>query len=97
MLFARQSKKALVSCSVSAWVFVLLSSVAVVYVTYDTRKQFNELELLRLEKNSLQIAWRQYLLEESTWGTYSRVERLATKQLNMSMPNTQSIITVESE
>ena len=77
------------------WLLVIAASVAVIYVTYDTRKQFNALENLRFERNNLQVSWRQYLLEESTWATYSRIERLASGSLDMHYPEANQMIRVD--
>ncbi len=79
------------------WVALMASSLTVVYVTYDTRVKFNELETLRLEQNQLQVVWGQYLLEESTWAAYGRVEKLAQERLKMQVPESQQIIMINSE
>lgn len=76
------------------WLAVLTSALAIVYVTYDTRVKFNELETLRREENQLQVVWGQYLLEESTWAAYGRVEKLAQEKLEMDVPNAEDIIMI---
>ena len=78
------------------WLAVVLSALAVVYVTYDTRVKFNVVEGLRLEQSQLQVIWGQYLLEESTWASYGRVEKLAQEHLFMQAPTSEKIITVVS-
>lgn len=79
------------------WVTVVGSALGVVYVTYDTRVKFNQLENLRREQSQLQVVWGQYLLEESTWAAYGRVEKLAQESLSMQVPESHSIITVKPE
>ena len=74
------------------WLAVMVSSLAVVYVAYDNRVKFNELEELRREQSRLQVMWGQYLLEESTWAAYGRVEKIAREQLLMQVPESQRII-----
>ena len=76
------------------WLAVIVSALAVVYVTYDTRVKFNAVEGLRREQSQLQVIWSQYLLEESTWAAYGRVENLAQERLSMQVPKFESIITV---
>ncbi|MGH1439244.1 MAG: cell division protein FtsL [Cellvibrionaceae bacterium] len=76
------------------WLALITSSFGVVYVTYDTRVKFNLLETLRREQNQLQIVWGQYLLEESTWAGYGRVERVAEEKLLMQIPDSEKIIMV---
>ncbi|MGH1484768.1 MAG: cell division protein FtsL [Cellvibrionaceae bacterium] len=76
------------------WLLVIASALAVVYVTYDTRVKFNELETLRREQSQLQVVWGQYLLEESTWAAYGRIEKLAEDKLLMQVPKAEDIIMV---
>ncbi len=82
----------LVAC---LWASVIASALAVVFLAYDTRVKFNELEILRREKNGLQVEWGQYLLEESTWAAYSRVEKIAIEKLGMQVPKPDHIIMVK--
>ena len=79
------------------WVLVIASALSVVYVTYDTRVKFNALETLRREKSQLQVVWGQYLLEESTWEAYGRVEKLAKEKLSMTVPKAEDIIMITSD
>jgi cell division protein FtsL len=82
--------------AVFLWLGILLSALAVVYVTYDSRVRFNELETLRREQNQLQVVWGQYLLEESAWAAYNRVEKLAVDKLSMQVPSAEQTIAVMS-
>lgn len=77
------------------WLAIIVSAFSVIYVTYDTRVKFNALENLRREESQLQVVWGQYLLEESAWAAYARVERLAQEKLSMQVPATQEIIMVK--
>ena len=83
-----------ISLLIVLWIATLVSALAVVYVTYDTRVKFNTLENLRREKNHLQVIWGQYLLEESAWAAYARVENLAQEKLSMQVPSANEIIMV---
>lgn len=76
------------------WVSLIFSAFAVIFATYDSRVKFNQLETLRSEQNKLQTIWGQYLLEESTWASYGRVERLAKEKLSMRVPKSEDIIVV---
>ena len=78
------------------WLLVLLSALAVVYSVFDSRLKFNDLESLRNEYTALQVAWGQHLLEESTWASYGRVERIATEELAMGIPQPKQVILVNS-
>ncbi len=77
------------------WFLVLASALGVVGVTQDSRQQINRLEQLRREASSLQVEWGRYLLEQSTWAAYSRVENLAISELNMRVPAVDQIVMVK--
>jgi len=79
------------------WMSVLLTALGVIYSTYDTRLKVNEISVLRHQKDELQVMWGQYLLEESTWASYGRVEKIATEKLLMQVPSNQQIITVSAD
>lgn len=76
------------------WLLVLLSSLSVVYSAYDTRIKFNKLEDLRRERNQLQVEWGQYLLEESAWASYNRIEKVALEKLLMQAPSVDKVVMV---
>lgn len=76
------------------WVAVVVSALAVVASTHQVRKHTNTLETLRREAAQLQVEWGQYLLEQSTWAAYSRVEAIATQELGMFPATAEQIIMV---
>lgn len=78
------------------WIAVMASGVAVVYSTHLSRQLFSELESQRRIAAELHVQWGQYLLEQSTWAAYSRVERVAAEKLQMQSPQGQKIIVVQS-
>jgi len=84
----------LVAC---LWVSVILSALAVVGTTQQVRRDVNQLETLRREASHYQVEWGQYLLEESTWAAYSRIEAIASQELNMFAPNTEHVVPVPSD
>jgi cell division protein FtsL len=79
------------------WISVIASALAVVASTQQVRRDVNQLETLRREASHLQVEWGQYLLEESTWAAYSRVEYIANKELNMIAPTTEHVVMVPSD
>lgn len=79
---------------VVAWVLVVVSALMVVSTTQVVRRDINELETLRREASALQVQWGQYLLEQSTWAAYGRVENAATSELNMIAPTADDIVLV---
>lgn len=79
------------------WVLVLLSALAVIASTHQTRQRVDRLDTLRREASELQVVWGQYMLEKSTWAAYGRVERLAREELNMHLPEEDDIVMVVHE
>ena len=78
------------------WLLVIASALAVVASTHQVRKHTNSLETLRREAGQLQVEWGQYLLEQSTWASYSRVEAIAAQQLGMFPATAEQIVMVKS-
>lgn len=79
------------------WLLVLASALGVVASTHKHRQQVDRLETLRQEADELQVVWGQYLLERSTWASYSRVQRLAREQLSMRLPRSRDIVVVQHD
>ena len=82
---------------VGLWLSVLASGLAVVYATHLSRQLFAELDGLNRENSELHVEWGQYLLEQSTWSAFDRVETIAANQLNMHLPAQEHMVIVESE
>lgn len=59
--------------------------------TYQVRTQVNQLEQLRSEASDLRVQWGRFLLEQSTWGSYKRIEALAVERLQMQVPEGEQI------
>jgi cell division protein FtsL len=76
------------------WLCVLVSAIAVVYVTFDVRRYTQELAQTSKKTQNLQIETGQLLLEKSALAAYARVERIATEQLNMRVPTGHEIVVV---
>ena len=80
------------------FVFVLvcvLSSIALVYTKHQSRKLFVELEALTHERDELNIEWGQLQIEQSTWATHARIERVATDDLSLERPKSSDIFVIE--
>ena len=84
----------LVAC---LWIVVVATALGVVESTQVVRRDVNQLETLRREAAQLQVEWGQYLLEESTWAAYSRIEGIATQELNMLAPTTERVVMVTDD
>lgn len=66
---------ALIACALS-----LVSS------QHKARKLFVELQKEQAAAKQLDVEWGQLQLEQGTWGTHGRIERLATRELGMRLP-----------
>jgi cell division protein FtsL len=77
------------------WVAVLGSSLGVVYAKQEARSRFNELQQLVRKRDDLDIEWGQLQLEQSTWATHGRVERLAHEELHMVIPQASDLRIVQ--
>ncbi len=64
-------------------VAVLISAVFVVTTAHRTRLLTAEREQLVLERDALDIEWRNLILEENALGDHSRVESIAIEKLKM--------------
>ncbi|MCX7117365.1 MAG: cell division protein FtsL [Legionellales bacterium] len=71
---------------------VLISALAVVYMTNLHRITFNQLQVVQFQGQQLQLQWGQLLLEQASLATPARVEQMAQEQLHMVLPNNQQTI-----
>jgi cell division protein FtsL len=77
------------------WVVVLASALGVVYGKQEARNRFNELQKLTNQRDDLDIEWGQLQLEQSTWATHGRVERVAHDDLGMVTPQASELRIVQ--
>lgn len=69
-------------------------ALAAVTSQHNARKLFVELEKGREAARQLDVEWGQLQLEQSTWATHSRVERIAGGALRMRVPDAKHIAVV---
>jgi len=74
---------------------VFFSAISVVYVTHYQRKLFVELQTLKNEQEAMNVEWGKLQLEENTWSTASRIEKVAREKLKMLIPGTDDIIYIK--
>lgn len=79
---------------VSLALAVLMSALGVVYTKHESRKLFVELDRLKTERDQINVEWGRLQLEQSTLATHGRIERTATKRLNMETPEYEKIFIV---
>jgi cell division protein FtsL len=76
-------------------VVCVVSGMALIYTKHESRKLFVELERLTAVRDELNIEWGQLQIEQSTWATHARIERVATEKLALSRPLTSEIFVIE--
>jgi cell division protein FtsL len=91
-----QSRQPLVLVFVFAVVCVL-SAMALVYTKHESRRLFVELESLTDERDQLNIEWGQLQIEQSTWATHARIEKVATDDLLLVRPDSSEIFIIERQ
>lgn len=79
---------------IALFLLVLGSAVGVVFSKHESRKLFVQLQTLQKERDQIQIEWGRMQLEQSTWATHSRIERLARKKLDMKIPLAENVIII---
>ena len=84
------------------WLVVLatvcvISAIALVYTKHESRGLFIELEQLSRERDELNIEWGQLQIEQSTWATHARIERVALEELELVRPKTTEIYLIEQQ
>lgn len=73
------------------------SALALVYTKHESRKLFIELEVLTTERDELNIEWGQLQIEQSTWATHARIEKVALEELSLARPETSEIFVIEHQ
>ena len=75
----------------------VISAIALVYTKHESRNLFVELEQLTTERDELNIEWGQLQIEQSTWATHARIERLALEELALVRPKSTEIYLIERQ
>ncbi len=65
---------------------VVCSALGVIYSAYQYRVLFNQHQNLVSDWDELQVEWGQLVLEESAWAANNRIEQVASKRLDMLVP-----------
>ena len=78
-------------------VVCVMSAIALIYTKHESRKLFVELEALTTERDELNIEWGQLQIEQSTWATHARIEKVATEDLSLVRPQSTEIFVIERQ
>jgi len=74
---------------------VLVSAVGVIEAKHQGRKRFVALQALEKVRDQMNVEWGQLQLEQGTWATHSRVERIAREKLHMINPDMDEVVIVK--
>ena len=74
---------------------IMLSAVSVVYSKHQSRKLFVELQKLHKQIDELNIDWGRLQLEQSTWSSHGRIEKIARQKLQMTLPKANEVIYIK--
>jgi len=79
------------------WVVVVVSALAVAFVSHLCREKYAQLTAMEREANQLQVDYGKYLLEQSAWGSLQRIENMAANTLQMRSPQPEEILMIKRQ
>jgi len=79
---------------VAMFLLVMASAVGVIFSKHESRKLFVQLQTLQKERDQMDIEWGRMQLEQSTWATHGRIEGLARKKLDMTIPRAENVMII---
>lgn len=74
---------------------VVACALSVVSSNHKARKLFVELEREQSRMRELEVEWGQLQLEQSTWASHARIEKIARDKLGMKPPAPGQIVSVD--
>ncbi|MCW8930027.1 MAG: cell division protein FtsL [Gammaproteobacteria bacterium] len=78
-------------------IVTFVSAISVVYVKHYNRKLFVELQQMEKQRDDMEVEWGKLQLEQNTWATHTRIERIAREKLQMITPDTDDVIFIKQE
>lgn len=79
------------------WVLVLVSAVSVIYMTHLSRDSFVESQELHELAQGYEVEWGRLLIERSNSSSITRLEYIASHQLNMKVPDVKRVIVLRGD
>jgi cell division protein FtsL len=76
---------------------VLVSAVAVVVVTHQSRRTFVESQELLRARDRLNVEWNMLQLEQAAWATHGRIEQVAREKLDMRIPRRDDVVILRNQ
>jgi cell division protein FtsL len=74
---------------------VILSALMVVYVKYQSRVLFTELKQETKAQDVLEVEWSRLQLEQITWSSNARIEKIAKTQLDLQAPTAEQVVFIK--
>jgi len=76
------------------FIIVMISAAAVITVRHESRLTFVALQKEETLRDGLQIEWGRLMLEKATWAGQHNIADTAKKNLTMTVPGADKIITL---
>jgi cell division protein FtsL len=76
-------------------IIVSVSAISVVFVKHYKRTLFVEVQQLEKERDKMEVEWGQLKLEQNTWATHARIDKIAREKLHMHSPDNNDIIYIK--
>jgi len=76
-------------------VFLMITSLALVFVKHKSRTLFTELETLKTAQHKLDENWGRLMLEQSVLLSHGMVEKVARQKLGMQQPEDRQVIEIK--
>lgn len=73
-------------------VVLVLSAFSIIYIKDLNRRLFIQYQSQQAFHDKLYEDWGKLLLEQSTWSTHARVQKVAENRLNMAMPGSKEVV-----
>ena len=74
---------------------VIMSALGVIYSSYKSRQLFSDVQQQYAKALQLEEQWGRLLLEQSTWASHVRIEKLAKTKLSMTVPDPSATVVVK--
>lgn len=66
---------------------LILTAIALVEAQHRARKLYDQLDQAQKAEKKYELEYSQLQLEQSTWAMHSRIEGIATRELNLQVPD----------
>lgn len=74
---------------------IVITALAVVFAKHQNRKLYAGLTALYKERDAMNVEWGRLQLEQSTWATHGRIEKIARQRLQMRNVDYDKVVIVK--